>query len=101
VGSASAKAELLGLLQGRRVLGAALRHGREDVVGRAVDDAHDVRDLGSGQRLAQHLDDRYGPHGAGLEAQERAVVLGRLEQLGAMLREELLVGRHDGLAGLQ
>ena len=38
-------------------------------------------------------------HRARLEAQEGAVVFGRLQQLGAVLREELLVGRHDRLAG--
>ena len=41
------------------------------------------------------------PTDAGLEAQVDAGVLGRLQQLGAVLREKLLVGRDDRLAGLE
>ena len=94
-------AEPLRLLEHVGVVGAGLAHRAEHVVGRAVDDAEDRLDLGRDQRLAQHLDDGHGADGAGLEAEVDAVLLRRLEQLGAVLAEQLLVGRHDVLAGLQ
>ena len=95
------EAQILGFGERRAVLRAGLGHGRQNVVGRAVDDAHDAGDLGRRQRLAQHLDDRHGPHRARLEAQERAVVFGGLQKLGTVLREELLVGGDHRLASLE
>ena len=52
-GVALGVAQALGLGQGLGVGGALLGHPGEDVVGRAVDDAHHPADALAGQRLAQ------------------------------------------------
>ena len=58
----------------------------------------DVRD---DERLAQHLDHRDRRAHARLEPQLNARARGRVEQLGAALGDELLVGGHDVLAAAQ
>ena len=87
-------AQILRLLQGIGVGHTALPHLREDVIGGAVDDAHDRLHLGGKQRLAQHLDHRDGGAHGRLEAQLAAALLGGGQQLGCMTGEQLLVGGH-------
>ena len=94
-------AETLGLLEHVVVVGPGLGHLAQHVVGGAVDDAEHRLDLGRHQRLAQHLDDGHGADGAGLEAEVHAALLRRGEELGAVLRQQLLVGGHHVLAGLE
>ena len=53
------------------------------------------------ERLAQHLDHRDRRAHAGLEAQLDARARGRVEELGAALRDELLVRGDDVLAAPQ
>ena len=81
--------------------GALLGHPGEDVVGRAVDDAHHPADALAGERLAQRPDERDAAGDRRLEEQVDAGAVGRLEQLGADVGEQLLVGGDDRLAGLQ
>ncbi len=91
-------AELLGAGQRRGVVLAA-RHRRQDEVRGAVDDPEHARHVVRDHRLAQHLHDRDRGAHRGLEAQLHAVALGGREQLLAVPREQLLVGRDDRLAG--
>src|SRR5665648_1280017 len=94
-------AEPLRFLEHVVVLGARLGHGAEHVVRGAVDDAEDRLDPGGHQRLAEDLDDGHGADGAGLEAEMHVGALRGREQLGAVLRQQLLVGGHHVLAGAQ
>ena len=80
------------------VVGTVLGHLGEDVVGRAVDDAHHAADRLAAQALAQHTDERDPAGDRGLEQQVDVAVVGRREQLGADVGEQLLVGGHDRLA---
>ena len=66
--------EPLGL--GERVVvgGAGVGHAREDEVRRAVDDPVEAVDVGGGERLLQHADDRDDPGDRRLEAQLHAVL---------------------------
>ena len=95
------EAERLGLGQRVGVGGAGLGHLREDVVGGAVDDPHHPGDALARQRLAQRTDDRDATGHRGLEEQVDAAPLGRLEQLGPVLGEQLLVAGDHRLARLQ
>ena len=95
------EAERLGLGQRVGVGRARLGHPREDVVGGAVDDAHHAGDALPHQRLAQRPDDRDAAGDRRLEEQVDAGALGRLEQLGAVLGEQLLVAGDDRLARLE
>ena len=74
---------------------------REHEVGRAVDDPDQLVDAGRGERLLQHAHDGDGRAGRGLVAQLRAAAVGGLLQLGAVAREQLLVGRDDRDAALE
>ena len=93
--------ELLGLGQRLGVRRARLGHAGEDEVGRAVDDAHDPADVLAGQRLAQRAHDRDAAGHRRLEQQVDPGRLGRGEQLGAVVGQQLLVGGDHRLAGLQ
>ena len=75
------------------------RHLGEDVVRRPVDDPVHALDLRRRQRLLQHADDRHDARHRALEAQLHAVLARRRPQLLAVVGEQLLVGRHDVLAG--
>ena len=94
-------AELLRLGQHLGELAAALAHHREDVVAGAVEDAGDAGDAVAGQALAQRLDDRDAAGHRRLEGQRHAGALGRRGQLGAVHRQQRLVGGHHRLAGRQ
>jgi hypothetical protein len=88
-------------LRQRVLVGCArLGHAGEDVVGRAVDDAHHPRDALAHERLAQRADDRDAPGHGRLEQQVDAGVLRSFEQLGPGRGEELLVAGDHRLAGL-
>ena len=67
-------------------------HLGEDEVGRAVDDPVDALDRRRRERLLEHADDRHDAGDRGLEAQLHAVLARGLEQLLAVLGEQLLVG---------
>ena len=94
-------AELLRALQHVRVGGARPRHLAEDEVGGSVHDAVHLLDVRAGERLPHHADHRDDARDGGLVAQLRRAGARRGEQLVAVLREQLLVGGHQGLARLQ
>ena len=101
VGIGLGVAELLGLGERVGVALAVARHGGEHEVGRAVDDADQLVDAGRGERLLEHAHDGDGGAGRGLVAQLRAAAVGGHLQLGAVAREQLLVGRDDRDAALE
>ncbi len=80
---------------------AGAGHLGEDVVGRAVHDAVHLLDVRARERLAHHAHD--GDHAGHrrLVAKLRAARAGGGEQLVAVLGEQLLVRRHERLAGLE
>ena len=83
------------------IVGAVLGHPGEDVVGRAVHDAHHPRDALADERVAQHPDER-DPAGYGrFEGQVDAMGGRQCKELLADVGDQLLVGGHDGLAGLE
>ena len=98
-------ADALGLGQRLRV-GRAAGHLGEDEVRRAVDDPVDALDRRRRQRFLEHAHDRHGARHGRLEAQPHVVLARRLEQLLAVLGEQLLVradhvpaGAHRRAAG--
>ena len=58
-------------------------------------------DVGAGERLAHHPDHRHDARNRGLVAKLAAARSRRGEELVAVLAEELLVGGHERLAGLE
>ena len=85
---------------GERLLeGRAALHLGEDEVRRPVDDPEHAVDVRDDERLAQHLDHRDRGADARLEAKLDAGVRGGGEELGAALRDELLVRGDDRLPG--
>ena len=90
-------AEGLGL--GQRVVEArrTLGHLREDEVRRAVHDAEDASDALPGQRLLHRTDQRDPPGHRRLEVEIRARRSGGVEELLAVVGQELLVRGHDRL----
>ena len=62
-------AQLLGVDEDVAVRAALVGHGREDVVGRAVDDAADAHDVVRGEVAGQRAQDRDAAGDRGLEAQ--------------------------------
>lgn len=76
-------------------------HLGEDKVGGAVEDALDVVDLVGAQALVQRPDDGDAAADACLKQQLDPVFVGQLQQLGALLGDQLLVGGDDALAALQ
>ena len=73
----------------------------EDEVAGAVEDALERLDLVGGQALGQGGDDRHAAGDAGLEGDGPAVPAGGVEDLGAVLGQQRLVGRHHVLARRQ
>ena len=100
-GVALSVAERLRLLQrlGEGAVFAA--HLGEDEVGGAVEDALDVVDLVGAQALVQRPDDGDAAADARLKQQLDPVFAGQLQQFGALLGDQLLVGGDDALAALQ
>ena len=94
-------AEPLGLAPAPRRRSSPLRAiSREDEVGRAVDDPVDALDARARERLAAAPGSTgTTPATARLEAQLHAALAGGVEQLLAVLREQLLVGGDDVPAG--
>ena len=95
------EAQTLGLGERVAVGRALLGHLRQDVVGRAVDDADDAPDRLAAEALAQRPHERDAAGDRGLEEQVDAVVVGGVEQLDADVGQQLLVGGDDRLAGGQ
>ena len=83
------------------VVGPVLGHAGEDVVRRAVHDAHHTGDALADERVAQHPDQRDAAGDRRLEGKVDAVGSSQGEQLLADIGDELLVGRHDRLACTQ
>ena len=81
-------------------LGALGVHAVEDVVRRAVDDAHDPLHAVARERVAQRADDRDGAGRGGLVVDLRADLVGGVEDLGTVRGEQRLVGRDDVGAGV-
>ena len=94
-------AELLGVGEYLVERLALVLHAREDVVARAVEDAVDLEDLVAGEAFAEAADDRNAATHGRAEVDVHAVLLRRVEDLLAVFREELLVGGHHGLAGVE
>ena len=92
-------AEPLGLGQRRRVVDAALGHGREDEVPRAVEDALNRRDLIGGQALAEGADDRHAAGHGRLEADGLAGRRAASNTSPPRFRQQRLVRRDHVLAG--
>ena len=90
-------AELLGVLEDDVKGKALILHAREDVVARAVEDAVDRLGVIARETLAQHADDRNAAADRGTEIDVDVVGLRRLENLLAVLGEQLLVRRHNTL----
>ena len=80
---------------------ALFRHAGEDVVGRPVHDPGHAPDAIPRQGFAQRANERDAAGDGRLEEKIDARAFGRLEELLAGVGEELLVGRHDGLPGLE
>jgi hypothetical protein len=78
-----------------------LLHLGQDVVAGAVENTIDAADLIAGERLAQRLDDRDTSRHGRLELEGHGARFRQARQLGAVLGQQGLVGRHDVLAGLQ
>ena len=94
-------AELLRLAQDRGVLEPLVRHAREDVVRRAVDDRGDGEDVVREQVALQRRDDGYTAANGRLVQQVDVVRAGEAQEITAVLGHDLLVRRDDELAGLQ
>ena len=97
-GIAFGEAQLLGLGERRRVVGAFLGHLGEDEVGGAVDDAHHPLDRLTAQALTQRPDHGDTPGYRRLEQEVDTHFVGRGEQFGADIGEQFLVGGDDRLA---
>ena len=94
-------AQSLCLAQYVGVVSPVLGHAGEDVVRRAVHDAHHPGDALADERVAQNADER-DPAGHGcFEGQVDAVGSGQCEELLADVGDQFLVGGHDGLAGVE
>src|SRR5262245_23877516 len=70
-------------------------HLRQDVVGRAVDDAGDARDAVGLQPPLQGRDQRDAAPDRRFEENRNVVAVGQVEYLGAMFGDQLFVGRDD------
>ena len=87
--------ERLRLREDLTEIGALGVHPVEDVVGRAVDDAHDALHPVAGERIAQGPDDGNRARRCSLVVDLRADLVGGLEDLGAVRGKQRLVGGHD------
>ena len=92
-------AQALGAGQRVGVAHALGIHLREDVVGRAVDDAHDAADRLADQRLAQRPDERDATGDRRLIEQVHTRRLGGVGQLATHVGQQFLVGGDHRLAG--
>ena len=92
--------QLLGFVQHILESTAALFHLGEDKVAGTVDDARQPVDMVGRQPLAQGLEDGDAPGHGGFEGHIHAVVLGRLEDLVAVLGDQRLVGGDNMFAVL-
>ena len=95
------KTQALGVLQYRFIFGAFRRHPGEDVVGRAVDNTHDLLNMIGDQRGLDRVDDRDRAADAGFVVQARAGLLCHLPQFVKMKGKRHLVRGDNGLAVLQ
>ena len=93
--------ESLSLGEGVRVADAALGHGRQDEVARAVQDALDGRHLVGREAFRQGTDDRDAAGNARFKSDDALGAPGRLEHFRPMSGEQGFVGRDDVLAGRQ
>ncbi len=100
-GVAFGVAQALRLAEGVGVGRTRLGHAGEDVVRRAVDDAHDAVDALAGERLAQRPDERDATRHGCLEQQVDAGLLGGREQVRADVGQQLLVAGDHRLARLE
>ena len=87
--------------QGVGEKGAGADHAGEDIVGGAVEDAVYLFDAVGSQALPQGVQDGDAAAHAGLEKVVDVLLSGQGQKLAAVLRHQLLVGRHHVLAGLQ
>ena len=92
------EALLLGELQHLGVVGAVFLHPREDEVARAVENAADALDAVGSQALADRGHDRDAAGDGRLERDRPALLSRQLEELGAVLGEQRLVGGDDVLS---
>ena len=76
---------------------SAIAHFRQDVVGRAVDDARDVLDAVRGQAFAQRLDDRDAAGDGRLERDHHALRARGSKISVPCTASSAFVGRHDVL----
>ena len=91
-----------GRLLERQFVGRSVgRHGREDEVGGAVDDAHDPRDPVAGQRFPDRPDQRDGAGDRGFEVQIGAGRIGRLVEGRSLLGQQGLVRGDHGSAATE
>src|SRR5262249_10251056 len=89
------------LRQSFREFNAAALHLSEDVVGGAVQDAvHRAQTVACGG-LVNHPQNGNAPRDAGLEANRKLARGSQAKQFVSMFGEQILVGRHHGLALLQ
>ena len=91
----------LGLRQNLVVVPLAAGHAREDVVGRAVEDAVEALDMVGHEPVAQGADDGDPAGDAGLEEEIDVALGGQVEQLVAVLGDDGLVGGDHVLARFQ
>jgi len=92
---------LLGLSQDLFERPSLVRHLGQHVVGSPVDDPHDRLDLVGDQGFLDGLDDGDAAGDGRLEIEPYPVFPGQLDQLAAVLGDDVLVGRHHVLAPLQ
>ena len=94
----------LGVARGLRLgqhdveVAPGLAHRRQDVVAGAVEDAVEALHAVADQALAQRLDDRDAARDRRLEGEDALPLLGRRRELGAVQRQQRLVGGDDVLA---
>ena len=94
-------AQFLRLLEGHVEVEAVARHLGEDVIARAVEDAHQRRDAVARQALLEGRHHGDGPGHAGLVAQDAPLVPGLFQQAEAFFGQQGLVGGNDMLAHVQ
>ena len=91
----------LGFLEDQREVEPLVGHLAQDVVAGAVDDAGQRQHPVGDQAFLDRADQRDAAGHRRLEAQRHAVAARRLVELGAVVGEQRLVGRHHVLAGGQ
>ena len=89
--------EFLRLRERRSEVQAVLRHAREDVVARPVQDPVDRLETVSHKRLAHRFDDRDAAGHRGLVKHRHPLALGQFENFRPVFGQQRLVPRHDHL----